>query len=451
MIRKEVLSLGALALPLILAQLAQNTLGFVDTIMVGRLGADALAGIALGSTFFHFVQIILSGVLFAVGPLVSQAQGAGDRVRMVRATRQGLWLGLLLFLPAFVLLWNAEPLFLLMGQEPEIADLSSRYLQAIAWGLLPALWLTALRGFLEGLSDTRPIMIISFAGLGLNIIANNILMFGGFGFPALGLVGTGYASTFVFFVMFAMVALYIFFRFRAYRVFTGLRVPDFGMFRELLGVGVPIGLTLGFEGGMFSAMTFLMGLLGTAPLAAHQIAIQSASTTFMIPLGLSIAISVRVGQALGRGSRAEARLAGFVGMGMSVFAMLLSALCFWLFPKFVIGLYLDTSAPANAEVVALATAFLVLVAMFQLFDGLQVSSAGALRGLKDTRIPMVITLVAYWFIGIGSGAYLCFAQDFGGRGLYLGLVFGLAIAGFLLAWRFQARMKEDELAVAPRA
>jgi len=451
MIRKEILSLSVLALPLILAQLAQNTLGFVDTLMVGRLGADALASIALGSTFFHFLQLLLSGVLFAVGPLVSQAHGASDKVRAARATRQGLWLGLMMFIPAFILIWNAEPILLRMGQDPEIVALGSRYLRAIAWGMLPALWLTSLRGFLEGLSVTRPIMIISFIGLGLNIVANNVLMFGRFGFPALGLVGTGYASALVFFAMFIAVALYIFFRFKEYRVFTGLRVPDAAMLKELLQVGVPIGLTLGFEAGMFSAVAFLMGLLGAVPLAAHQIAIQSASTTFMVPLGLSIAISVRVGQALGRGSQAEARLSGFVGMGLSVFAMLLSALTFWFAPKFVVGLYLDTSLPSNAEVVSLASGFLAVVAMFQLFDGLQVSSAGALRGLKDTRVPMIITLIAYWFIGISSGAYLCFGLGLGGRGLYLGLVIGLAVAGLLLAWRFHNRMQPKSTVAVTRA
>ena len=418
--------------------------------MVGRLGADALASIALGSTFFHFLQLFLSGVLFAVGPLVSQAHGANDKVKAARAARQGLWLGLMMFIPTFFLIWNAEPILLRMGQDPEIVALGAQYLRAIAWGLLPALWLTSLRGFLEGLSVTRPIMLISFMGLGLNIVANNVLMFGRFGFPALGLVGTGYASALVFFAMFAAVALYIFFSFREYRVFTGLRVPDAAMLKELVQVGVPIGLTLGFEAGMFSAMAFLMGLLGALPLAAHQIAIQSASTTFMIPLGLSIAISVRVGQALGRGSRAEARLSGFVGMSLSVFSMLLSALTFWLVPKFVVGLYLNTSLPSNAEVVGLASSFLAVVAMFQLFDGLQVSSAGALRGLKDTRVPMFITLVAYWLIGISSGAYLCFGLGLGGRGLYLGLVLGLAVAGILLAWRFYNQMRDKPVVVAPR-
>ena len=441
---REIANLLKLALPLILAQLAQNTLGFVDTLMVGRLGSGALAGIALGSTVFHFFLIIMTGVLLAVSPLVSQAHGASDQEAAARAVRQGLWLGLVLFVPTFVLLWNIEPLLLRLGQDAETSALSSRYLRAIAWGLLPALGTTALRGFLEGLAVTRPIMVFSFIGLGLNVVANNILMFGRFGAPALGLVGTGYASSLVYFSVFAMTAAYIAFHYGGYRIFSRLRVPDFGMFRELLKVGVPIGLTLGFEVSMFSAMTFFMGLLGAAQLAAHQIALQSASITFMVPLGLSIATSVRVGQAAGRGDLRVARRAGYAGMVSSLFFMVLSALMFWFLPRFVTGLYLDVSDPANAEVISLAAAFLAIAAMFQLFDGLQVSASGALRGLKDTRVPMLITLFAYWFVGIGSGAFLGFAARLGGRGLWLGLVIGLAVAAVLLAWRFFSHMRALE-------
>ena len=432
-------ALLTLALPLVLAQLTQHSLSFVDTLMVGRLGNEALAGIALGSTFFSLVTIVLSGTLYAVSPLVAQAHGAGEPEQAARALRQGLWLAALLFVPALFLFWQAEALLLLMGQAPETSAASGAYLRAIAWGLLPALGITALRGFLEGLGITRPIMLISFVGLGLNMLFNNALMFGRWGFPALGLVGTGYASTFVYSAMFSVMALYVAKRFGTYRPFGGLRTPDPEKLLELLRVGVPIGLTLGFEGGMFGASAFLMGLLGPEQLAAHQIALQSASITFMIPVGLSIATTVRVGQALGRGDPVAARRAGYVGTAASVLMTAFSGLLFWLAPRFVIGLYLDLSDPANASVVALASSFFAVAAMFQLFDGLQVSSAAALRGLKDTRLPMLITLVAYWFVGIGSGAYLCFGLGVGGRGLWFGLVLGLATAGALLAWRFHTK------------
>lgn len=436
MLRREIRNLAALALPLILAQLAQNTMSFVDTLMAARLGKEALAGIALGSTSFSFVLLILSGVILAVSPLVAQAHGADKPQEASRAVRQGLWLGLLLFVPAFALFWNAEPLLLHLGQAPETASLSSGYLRAISWGLLPAFGTTALRGLLEGLATTRPIMLFSLIGVGLNIVANNALMFGRWGFPALGLVGTGYATTFVYTAIFLMLALYVTVKFGRYRIFDDLRRPDVKMLYELVRVGLPIAFMLGFEVSMFAATAFLMGLLGSAQLAAHQIALQSASVTFMVPLGLAIATSIRVGQAVGRGNVEAARRAGYVGIGGSVLFMCLSALTFWLAPRFVIGLYLDLGNPANFEVVALATGFLALAAAFQLFDGLQVSASGALRGFKDTRVPMLITLFSYWLVGLGSGTLLCFGFGLGGRGLWLGLVFGLATAAGLLVWRF---------------
>ena len=449
MLKRETKALFILALPLILAQVAQTSMGFVDTVMVGRLGNEALASIALGSTLFHLLQIVLSGVILAVSPLVSQAVGAGDVRSAGRATRQGLWLACVLFVLGFGVYWNAGSLLLAMGQEPQVVAGSSAYLRAIAWGLLPSLWVTALRGLLEGISKTRPIMLISFVGVGFNILANNALMFGRWGFPELGLVGTGYASALSLTLIFVLLASYVFVRQKEYGVFRGFRFLHLPTLRELLKVGAPIGLTLGFEAGMFAATSFLMGLLGSEALAAHQIALQTASITFMVPLGLAIATTARVGQAVGRDDLRGAARAGYIGIAMSIVFMCLTALLYWLAPRFIIGLYLgDLSEASNQNVIALATVFLGVAAMFQLFDGFQVSAAGALRGLKDTRVPMVITLFAYWFIGIGSGSLLCFGLGLGGRGLWLGLVFGLAVAGVLLGIRFR-HLVERERFVKP--
>ena len=440
--RQELRSLFKLALPLILAQLAQNSLTFIDTLMVGRLGNEALAGIALGGTFFHMTQILLSGVLLAVGPMVSQAYGAHDKEQIARSLRHGLGLAVLMSLPAFVLFANAERILLLMGQNPATAQLSAAYLHAIAWGFLPVLWLTATRGLFEGQSYTRPIMLLSFLAVGLNILSNNALMFGRWGFPALGLVGTGYASAFVYTVMFLILLGYALWYYRDYGLFKSFR-PDGSITRELLRIGLPIGMILGFEVGMFSAASFLMGLFGQAALAAHQIALQTASITFMVPLGLSIATSVRVGQAIGRKDSLAARRAGLLGMILCAGFMALTALGYLVFPRQIVGFYLDTKDLSNATVTVLAVSFLKIAGMFQIFDGLQVSAAGALRGLKDTRIPMMITLVAYWFIGIGSSLLLAFVFDLGGRGLWLGLIAGLAVAGLALSLRFHYLTKQQ--------
>ena len=442
MYRKEFCDLTKLALPLVLAQLAQNTISFVDTVMVGRLGNEAIAGIAIGSTVFHFVLIVLSGVVLGVSPIVSQATGADDPQTAARATRQALWLGVIFFLPAFVLYWNAYPLLIFLGQPAETAADSSGYLRAISWGLLPALWVMGLRGLLEGTSNTHPIMLISFVGVLLNIVGNYVLMFGYLGFPALGLVGTGYASSFVYFCVFGMMAIYIHYRYSEFHVFSKIRSPDLKMLKELMRVGGPIGLTLGFEVSMFSAAAIAMGTLGKNELAAHQIALQTASISFMIPLGLAIATSVRVGQAVGRKSNREAEVAGRVGMLTCMGVMSVSALVFWLLPELIIGLYLDINEPENQQVVKFAISFLGIAAMFQIVDGLQVSASASLRGLKDTTAAMVLTLISYWVVGAVSGGLLCFVLDYRGDGLWIGMTLGLATAAVLLSIRFHKKVRQ---------
>ena len=313
MYRREFSELIKLAAPLVIAQLAQNTLSFVDTLMVGRLGNNSLAGIALGGTIFHFVLIVLSGVIFGVNPIVSQAIGAGDRKKAAIALRQGLWIGVVMFIPAFIFYWNAYPIMIWLKQDPETAHASSEYLKAISWGLLPALWMMSLRGFLEGNSNTLPIMVIAIMGIGANIVLNYALMFGKFGCPELGLVGTGYASSIVYICGFLLLASYIAWKYFDQQIFTRFGAPNVTMIKELFRVGGPIGLTLGFEMGMFSAAAIAMGTLSAVELAAHQIALQSAATSFMIPLGIAIATSVRVGLATGAGEMDTARIAGYTG------------------------------------------------------------------------------------------------------------------------------------------
>ena len=436
-ILQEAKKLWALATPLILAQLAQTSLGLIDTLMAGRLGREALAGVALGSVIFNFVLIVSAGFLFAVGPLVSQAHGAGRIEEAARAARQGLWLALALALPCFFLFRSLGPLLQWIGQAPETVALAAAYLKAISWGLAPVLLYTALRGFLEGLADARPLVGITLLGVLLKLLATYSLMFGRWGMPELGLVGAGYGTSLGFGLMLLLIAVRIERKHRRYQVLSGLRTPDPTILLELLRVGWPIGLGLGFEAGLFTVTALLMGLFGATALAAYQIAMQTVSFTFMVPSGIAIATSVRVGQAAGRGSPDGVARAGVTGITLSAAFMALVALVYWLAPDFVVGLYLDGSSPERAEVAALARNFLALAALFQVFDGVQVSTAAALRGLKDTRIPMLLALVSYWLLGVPIGAALAFLLAVGSYGLWLGLVIGLASAALLLLWRFR--------------
>ncbi len=425
-----------LALPLILAQLAQMSASFVDTLMVGRLGNTQLAGIALGGSIFFLTFLVCGGVLFSVGPTVSQAFGAGETKEAGKAAQQGFFLALFLSVPALVLFSQIGRILPLLGQAPETVRLATGYVQAIAWGFVPALLTIGLRGLLEGISNPRPVMVVAFLAVGFNALMNYLLMFGKLGFPALGLVGTGYASALSFWFSLGLLVLYSVRTLPQFEVFR-FRGVDARVLLDLIRIGVPIGLTLGFEAGLFSATAILMGTLGTVPLAAHQIAIQSASFTFMVPLGLASATAVRVGQAVGRRDPGGVQRAGWVGIGLSAGVMLMSALTFWLIPERVVALYLDTSDPANAAVIRTAVRFFAFAALFQVFDGLQVSAAGALRGLKDTRAPMLISLTSYWGVGLSSGALFAFVLGLGGRGLWLGLVLGLVTAAFLLVGRFR--------------
>ncbi|WP_457652396.1 MATE family efflux transporter [Rhodocaloribacter sp.] len=440
-LRTEVRQTLALAAPLVLTQLAQISMGFVDTVMVGRLGAGDLAGVALGSSVFFTLLMVCMGVVLAVGPMVAQAHGAEDVEPMGRSVRQGLWLGLAMAIPAVALLWNIAPVLRLLGQEEATIARTQAYLRAIAWGFLPFLWFVVLRSFVEGVSRPRPVTLIAFVGVGLNVAANYVLMYGKLGFPALGLVGTGWASTLVYWTMFGLLLLYVQAKrdFRSYRLFARLGKPDWHYFRKLFRIGWPIGASLGIESGLFMITVMMMGWISTAALAAHQVAIQCAAFTFMVPLGVGLATAVRVGQAAGRGDAAGVRRAGGVGIGVAALVMLGAAVAFWTVPRAIVSLYLDLGDPANDAVVATAVALLGVAAVFQVFDGVQVAASGALRGLKDTRAPMLIGLFSYWGVGLAGGYVFGFVLGLGPTGLWWGLVLGLGTAAALLGRRFHRR------------
>lgn len=439
--RRDVRATLVLAAPLVGVQLAQMSMSFVDVVMVGRLGTEALAAAVLGSTVFFSLVLLCIGVVLAVQPTVAQATGAGDAATAARATRQGLWLGTIIGVPVVVALGFAEPVLLWTGQSPRTAALAAGYLAAIRWGVLPDLWFTALRGLCEGVARPRAILVVTLGAAAVNAGLNYVLMYGHFGVPALGLVGTGWASAMTLALMFAALGLYVHRGPLAdYRIFRDLRRPDPGTLRALFALGWPIGISLGLEGGLFTAATLLVGRLGDVALAAHQVALNAASVAFMIPLGIGMAGSVRVGQAVGAGDAAGAARAGWTAIALGAGFMSLSALLFWLSPGTVVWIY--AGASPDPDVAALAVTLLGIAAVFQLFDGTQAAAGGALRGLKDTRAPMLIGAVSYWGVGLASGAALSLGLGWGAPGLWWGLTFGLAVASVLLVARFRHRVRQ---------
>lgn len=427
-----------LALPLAAAQLAQSATGFVDTVMMGMLGSEIIAAGGLGATVFVSLLLVSTAIVSAVSPLVAEAFGAGRKDSVQAVVRQGLWLALLLGIPGTLLLWNMAPILQALGQEPSVTVLTQTYLRAIAWGLVPGLLLGVLRSFVSALSQTRPVMIIVVLGTALNVVGNYILMFGKFGFPELGLAGIGYASAFSFWGMLVALIAFIVTNpiFQPYQVFHRLVQWEPFIFSSLLKIGIPIGVLAMVETGLFTITTFLVGQLGTVALAAHQVAIQTAAITFTVPLGISLATTVQVGQRLGQRDFRGARMSGFVGIGLSMAFMMVMAIAIWTMPTTIIGMYLDIYEVSNTPVVMQAEGLLAVAAMFQLVDGIQVAATGALRGLQDTRIPMVVGILSYWGIGLSSGYWLGFHQNMGSVGLWWGLAIGLAGAALFLTWRF---------------
>jgi MATE family multidrug resistance protein len=442
-LRRELRATFALAVPLALTQLTQMAMGFVDVVMIGRLGPEAMAAGVVGTSVFFALMLVCMGVVMAVNPLVSQAVGAEDATEVGRAMRQGLWLATLLGIPLMVLLSQAETLLLWAGQAPATAALAAAYVQAILWGVLPNLWYTALRGFAEGLGRPRPILVVTVVAALANAGLNWVLMFGKLGAPALGLVGAGWSSAIVMTLMFGgLLAVTLWDPdFRRYADFAHLRRPDPASLRELFQLGWPIGVSFGLEAGLFATTTLLIGLFGTAALAAHQVAINAASVTFMIPLGVAMATTVRVGQAVGRGDPPGAERAGWMGVGLGAAFMTLSALLFWLRPEWVVWVYLGDVTGEDLVVARAAAVLLGIAAVFQIADGVQATAAGALRGLKDTRAPMIVGVVAYWGLGMTTALGLGFGLNLGAPGIWWGLTLGLAAAAVGLTVWFRWRVR----------
>ncbi len=422
-----------IGIPIILAQLLQMSMNFVDTVMAGRLSALDLAAVAIGSSILLPFLVFGLGTVMAVNPIVAQNYGSRKFSQIGANARQTLWLSQMVALPFFFIIRNLEPLMTGMGVSGEVIPVADGYLNAISWGIFPGLAYGALRYFNEGLSVTRPGMYVALVGTLANIPLNYVLMYGKLGFPQLGAIGTGYASAIVYLIMFSCIFAftYSFKPFKRFGIFTRFRLPEKKYLKELVSIGLPIGVSATMEVSMFAIVSLLMGALGTIAVAGHQIAINFAAMTFMVPFGLSMAITARVGQAAGKGQINQARFKGFVGVGLCTIFMCFTAIIMILFPEFIVSIYTN-----DAEVGDMAVKLLFMAAIFQISDGLQVGGFGALRGLKDTKKPMYVNIFAYVVVGLSLAWYLGIYIEKGPLGLWTGLIVGLTIAAILHNVRF---------------
>jgi MATE family multidrug resistance protein len=444
--RGEIRAMLALSWPMVLTNLAQVAMTATDVMMIGRLGPASLAAGALGSNLYFAPLILGLGLVYAASPMMATELGRKRHsVRDIRRTvRQGLWLSILAALPIWILLWNGEAILLAMGQEPALAQQAGVYLHGLQWAILPFYGYIVLRSFISALERPGWALVIMFIAVTVNALGNWLLVFGNLGFPKMGIFGSGLATSFSSALMFIGLAIVVSVerQFRRYRLFGRFWRSDWPRFMAMLRLGLPIAGILAFEVTIFNAAAFLMGLINAASLAAHAIAIQIASVTFMVPLGLNQAVTVRVGLAYGARNPDGISRAGWTAYALGVGFMALMALAMILWPRLLIGAFINLDDPANAAVIGLAVTFLSFAALFQIFDGAQAVAAGMLRGLHDTKVPMILAAIGYWGVGLPLGVVLAFHFGFEGAGIWIGLSSGLAVVAVLLLVRW---LRRDQL------
>lgn len=422
-----------IAYPVMLSQFGQVMVGVVDSMMVGRLGSESLAAASLGNSIFVLFLTFGIGISMGITPMVSHADGEGNRKRILEILKHGVFNNTIAGIILFLILLLAARAFTHLNQSQEVVKLAVPYFKIIAFSLVPFMIFQAFRQFTEGLGLTKQAMVVTITGNVINIILNYILIFGKFGFPALGLIGAGWATFIARMIMAVLMAMYVLIspRLAVIRAYFGWGNLDVYLIKKLLNIGVPIGFQFIFEVGAFSLSAIMVGWLGAIALAAHQIAISLASITFMMASGIASATTIRVGNQHGKRDYGTLRKVGFASFVMVILFMSINGIIMILGRNFFPTLYIDEPA-----VISLASSLLIVAALFQVSDGMQVVGLGACRGLVDVKVPTVYTLIAYWVIGLPVGYFLGIQMNWGAKGIWWGLLLGLTAAAILMFRRF---------------
>lgn len=451
--RREIIETTRLALPIALTQLGQVAMMTTDLALVGRLGSQAVAAASLAQIVLFGLFMIGMGIVSAVAPLAAQAFGAREPRMVRRALRVGLWVATLLGIPLTAVQMQGEAILLALGQQPETSKLAGHYLTGLAFSLLPGWWFIALRGFMGAVNRPEPALWITLVAVPLNALLAYALIFGEFGLPRLDLLGAGMATAIVNFGM-CVAGVLVAYRqrpFRKYQVLGRFWRPDWTLMRQLIVVGLPISGAFVLEYGLFSSAAVLVGWIGTVELAAHQIALQTAAIVFMVPFGISMAATVRVGHAVGRIDAAGTRRAGLaaIGLGAGFMAAMVVLIIAW--RQFIPWVFLSAADPSASATAAIVALLLLIGATFFIADGVQTVAAGALRGLNDTRIPMLIAALSFWMVGFTSCYTLAFHAGWGVLGIWTGFTVSLILYAGLLVWRFARLTKAGYMPEAPHA
>jgi multidrug resistance protein, MATE family len=441
--KREIVAMLWLSLPLVLTNLAQLAMTITDVIFIGRLGSHALAAASLGANLYTAFVFFGLGLVTATAPMIARTLGERRHsVRDVRRTvQQGLWTVVLIFVPTSFLLWHGETLLLAIRQPPELAAMAGNYLRAMLWAMPSFLGYLVLRSFIAALQRPRWAFVVALTSIAFNVLGNWVLVFGHWGFEPMGLFGSGLATVLATLFLFLGMVLVILLdkQFRRYHLFGRFWQVDKARLAALWKLGIPIAITTTFEITIFNAAAFLMGWLGENELAAHTIAIQIVSAAFMIPYGIAQAVTIRVGYAHGAGNPQDVTRAGWSGFGLGISFMMLSASVMVMAPHTLISAFIDIHDQVNAAVLSLAISYLTIAAIFQIVDGAQVLGAGMLRGLHDTRIPMLYAAFGYWGVGLPSGTALAFWAGWRGVGIWSGLAIGLSVVSVLMVQRWMRR------------
>jgi MATE family multidrug resistance protein len=432
-------AIAVLGLPLVGGHLAQFAIGLSDTIMLGWYGVEALAAVTLASSYYFVLFLFGAGFGWAVMPIVATAAAEEDETSIRRSTRMGLWLSLIYAALMMPLLWWSYPILIALDQDPDVARTAAQYLRVAGWGLFPALIVMVLKSYLAALERTQIVLWITVTAAVVNGLTNYALIFGNWGAPELGVIGAAIASVVTQIVSLVFVVIYAVRALPEHSLFQRFWRPDWEFFFSVLRLGVPIGLTTLAEVSLFAMSAIMMGWLGQVPLAAHGIALNLASATFMVHLGLSNAATIRAGNALGRKDRAHLEKGAIAVTGMSLVMSVLTVILFLTCAEPLISLFMETDDPQRGEILLIGTGLLAMAALFQLVDGAQVIALGLLRGLQDAKVPMVMAGLSYWVVGIPASYYFGFVRGMDGIGVWVGLVLGLACAAVLLMARFWMR------------
>ena len=432
-----------LALPLALSHLSYMAILLTDVVMMGWIGTDAIAAGSLARDFFWVLGALSMGLLTGATPIMAQHLGARRFRRIRPAVRNAGWLAILLAIPVCVAAWFSGPILVLLGQEAQISYDGQSYLRYLLWGLLPSLWFAVLTEFLAAHARARAVFVVTLFGIALNALLDYSLMFGNFGAPKMGLEGAGVASLVVNWVMFLALLGFVLKdrQFRRYRLLGRLWRIEWPVMAEIVRIGSPIAITEIAEMGMFFVTTLMMGLLGVEALAAHAVTAQCYAVVFMIPVGLAQAGAVRVGRAAGGRDSVGLARSGWTATALAGLLVLLPAVVFWVAGRWVAGLILNPADPANAEALDLAALLLAVAAFFMIADAVQIAARGALQGLKDTAMPMVIALSTSWGMGLPTAVVLGFVLGLGGPGIWAGMAVAMTGAACLLIRRFHRQSR----------